>query len=150
MMNAVARIGFVGDLLLSHAVVKSVMPSPTMAQAVPLRGRLRVEVVVNVVEDVLAPPIDRVTQSRAVEQRRIRLFQLPVHSENPAGLYQPSGGGHPLRRQQIQRPDLIVIPEAAPAGVRLGIRLDWQLIESSQTFRQAHQFPAPLSGIVRM
>src|SRR5262245_37391587 len=123
-MNSIARIGFVGDLFLSHAVVKAVMPMPEMAQAVPLRGRLRVEVIVNVVEDVLAPPVDRVTQSRAVEQRRIRLFQLPVHSENLSGLHQPSGGGYTFRRQQIQRPDLIVIPEYAPGGMWRIVRLD--------------------------
>src|SRR5262245_20160358 len=134
-MNSVARIGFVGDLLLSHAVVKAILPMPEMPQAIPLRRRLRVEIVVNVVEDVLAPPIDRVTQSRAVEQRRIRSLQLPVHSENLAGLYQPGGGGHPFRRQQIQRSDLIVIAEYAPGRMRRIIRVDRQFVESWQVFR---------------
>src|SRR5262249_26338487 len=62
-MNSVARVGFIGDLLFGNAVVKAVLPMPEMPQAIPLRRRLRVEVVVNVIEDVLAPPMNRMSQS---------------------------------------------------------------------------------------
>src|SRR5262249_4101870 len=85
MMNSVARVGRVGDLLFGHAVVKTVLPMAEMPQAVPLRRRLRVEVVVHVIEDILAPPVDGVAQGRAVEQRGIGLLQLPVHRENLTG-----------------------------------------------------------------
>src|SRR5262249_40542831 len=62
-MNSVASVGLVGNLLFGHAVVKAILPMPEMPQSIPLRRRLRVEVVVYVVEDVPAPPVDRVAQS---------------------------------------------------------------------------------------
>src|SRR5262245_42242025 len=61
MMNSVACIGLVGDLVSSNAIVKTVLLMPVMPQAIPLRRGLRVEVVVNVIEDMAASPFYRVT-----------------------------------------------------------------------------------------
>src|SRR5215475_8481034 len=42
MMDPIARVGFVGDLLSGNAVVKAVLPMPVMSQSIPLRRGLRV------------------------------------------------------------------------------------------------------------
>src|SRR5262249_19267848 len=143
LLDAEGPAGLVRELLFGHAVVEAILPMPTMPQSVPLRRRLRVEVVVDVIEDIFPPPVDGVAQNCAVEQRRIRSLQFQVQREHLPLLNQPRGGGHPFRRQQIQCPDLIVVAKYAPGGMRRMIRFDWQFIESWQTFRQTHQRLAP-------
>src|SRR5262249_32291023 len=130
LFDTVARAAFAYNLLFGDTVVEAVLPMPVMPQAIPLRRGLRVEIVVHVIEDIVAPPFYRVLQGRAVKERWVGEFQFPVQREHLSLLHQASGGSHSFRRQQIQRPNLIVVPEYAPRGMRRIIRFDRQFSES--------------------
>jgi hypothetical protein len=122
--NPVATIGFAHKLFCVSAIVKTILPMSIMPQAIPLRRGLRVEAVIHVIEDIVSPPYYRVSHGRAVKERWIGKLQFQVQGEHMPLLNQPRGGGHPFRRQQIQRPDLIVIAKYAPGGARRVIRFD--------------------------
>ena len=85
MMNAVARVGRVGNLLFSDAVVKTKLTMPEMPQAVPLRRRLRVEVVVNVIEDISPSPMDCVLQRRAIGGCGVNRSVAPIEQRDNYG-----------------------------------------------------------------
>src|SRR5262245_1946952 len=112
------------NLFFGDAVVKPVKPMAEMPQAVTLRGRLRVEIIVQIIEDIFASPMNRVAQGRSIKQGWMGLLQFPIHRKNLALFDQPCGSGHPFRSQQIQSPDLIVIAEYAPRGMGRIIRFD--------------------------
>ena len=62
LLDADARSTF-ADLGFSHAIVKTMLRVPEMPDPIPLRRALRVEVIVNIIENIGPPPLDRMLQS---------------------------------------------------------------------------------------
>jgi hypothetical protein len=135
MLNAVARAFFARDIRFADAVVKAVFPMSVMRQPVPLRRRLRIEIVIHIIVNVVTAALNRVSQFLALEERRMRQLQFPIQREDLSVLHQPRCRRHALRRQQIQRSDLIVVAKNTPRRTRRIGGFDWQFIEGRQSLR---------------
>ena len=85
-------------------------------QRVPLRRRLRIEVVEVVVEHEIrvGENLDRVGMLAAREQRRVGDVDRQIHREDFARANRRGGRNHALRRQQVDRSDFVVVAEHAP------------------------------------
>ena len=85
-----------------------------MSQSIPLCRRLRVEVIVEIVVNIAPQLFDRMAHRLSMKEGRRGQLELPVQGKDFA---LPNKGGcicNPLRREQVNRTDLIIIAEQAP------------------------------------
>ena len=119
------------DLIRTHAVVVTLAAGKAhVRKPVPLRAFLRVEIVHHIVIGERSEWNDLVVHLRAAEQRGLGEADLGVQAEYLAGLHQPCGVDHALRRQEVQAPELVVISEHPPRRFRRRVLLDGELVEA--------------------
>ncbi len=114
-----------------------------MRERVPLRRRLRIEVVQEVVEHEfrIRENLDGVRMLAAGEQRRVGNVDRQIQREHFARSNRVGGRDHALGRQQIDGADFVVVAEHAPRRTRRRARADRQFVVAGNLRRRRYGVP---------
>src|SRR5579859_3661400 len=119
-LDAVALAG--AHLFARGEVVEAVARVSGVRQAVPLAGTLWVEVVQPVVHRHAAGHLHHAVRvGAAAEERRVGQVDAPVEAEAHPRADAGRRGLDALRREEVDRAELVVLAEEAPVGAALGV-----------------------------
>ena len=113
-----AALAALVDVLVLAAAPVAVLAVAHVREGVPLAGALQVEAIEPVVAR-LAAGLDVVREAGAIAERRVRLVEREIEVDHLARADQPRGRDHVLRRQPVERPDLVVASPDIPGVVLL-------------------------------
>src|SRR5437879_2828291 len=119
-----AKLAAADDFVRLHAVVEAITRMEDVAEAVPLAGSLRPEVVEVVIAVDLAGD-ELHARSAAAEKRRIGLVDTQVQREDSSFADELCAGDDALWCEEVQAAELVVVAEEAPGGTLRGAGLDW-------------------------
>ena len=128
--------------VFGHAVVGAQLGMHHVAERIPLRRGLRIEVVEVVVEHEFhraAEILDGVAMRLAGEERRIGNIDRQIQREHLAALDGILRGAHPRRRQQVDGADFVLIAEHAPCRTGGSAFADGELVVAGKRWRRGHR-----------